>query len=392
MRLRTVLVPSTIRRATLQAFLSAKPARHARSLVAFALGASAFAAAGCPASAANRAVGAGPAASCDAASLAIEDNFVVGSFNGQTVTYKDLGPEVKKAEEKALRQYCDAVAGSRRIAFENHVTEALVGIEAKKANLGNDDWVRTEVEKKVPEPTDAEIQAFYDDQKKAMGDQLPPLDVVKPQVIGFLKREKSEAAVDTLITSLMDGANVKKSLPDVRSPPLDLKNGAHTASKGKVGAKVHVVEFADFQCPYCSKAAESVRQLVAKYGDRVEFSYRHFPLKQIHPNAQRASEIAQCAGEQGKFWEAYDALYANQTALEEANAKKIVVGVGVDEAKLTECLSAGRGAAQVDEDVAKGEYAGVEGTPSFFINGHSFQGNPTVGGIGQAIEEALKDG
>ncbi len=344
--------------------------------------------AGCPA-ASGRAAG-GHATSCDGASLAIEDSAVVGSFNGQNVTYKDLGADVKKAEEKALRQYCDAVAGSRRIAFENHVTEALVGAEAKKANLANDEWVKAEVEKKVPEPTDADVQKFYDEQKQAMGDQLPPLDVVRPQVVGFLKREKSEAVVDELIQSLMTTANVKKQLPDVRSPPLDMKNGKNTPSEGKVGAKVHVVEFADFQCPYCSKAAANVKELVKKYGDRVEFSYRHFPLKQIHPHAQRASEIAQCAGEQGKFWIAYDALYANQTQLEEENAKKVVVGVGVDEAKLNECLSAGRGASMVDEDVAKGEYAGIEGTPSFFINGRNFQGNPTVSGLGQAIEEALK--
>lgn len=355
-------------------------------------GLSAFALSGCPAAAGQQAQRAGGGAvSCDAAAFTISDDTVVGSFNGKNVTYKDLGPEVKKAEMKALRGYCDAVAGTRRIAFDNHVTESLVSDAAKKANLTNEDWVKGEVEKKVPEPTDAEIQSFYDAQKRQMGDQLPPLDVVRPQVVSFLKRDKSEAVVDELITSLMTSANVKRSLPDVRSAPVALPNGKHTAIKGKAGAKVKLVEFADFQCPFCSKAAESVRELEKKYGDKVEFSYRHFPLRQIHQNAQRASEISVCANEQGKFWEVYDALYANQSALDEENAKKLAVAAGTDEAKLTECLSSGRAAASVDEDVAQGDAAGIEGTPSFFINGRNFQGQPTVGGLSQAIEEALKE-
>jgi protein-disulfide isomerase len=365
---------------------------HARHALALAAVVGATLVAGCPATpnAAAPRVGAG-ATSCEGASFSLPDDSVVGSYNGQNVTYKDLGPELRRAEEKALRQYCDAVAGTRRIAFENHVTEALVGAAAKQANQSNEDWIRAQVEQKVPEPSEADVQKFYDEQKAAMGDQLPPLDVVRPQVVGFLKREKSEAAVDEIVSGLQKGANMKLTMPDLRSPALDLANAKHTATKGSTSAKVKIVEFADFECPYCSKAADTMRAVVEKYGDKVEFSYRHFPLRQIHPNAQRAAEIAQCAGEQGKFWDAYDALYKNQRALDEASAKQTVVGAGVDEAKLTECLSSGRAAAQVDEDFKKGEYAGVEGTPAFFINGRQFQGNPTPSGISQAVEEALRD-
>jgi len=329
-------------------------------------------------------------ATCADASLALADTTVVGNFNGQPVTYKDLGPEVRRAEERALRAYCDAVYTTRSIALDNHVTETLVEAEAKKTGQSADEWVRAEVEKRVPEPSDADIQAFYDKQKGAMGDQLPPLEMVRPQVVAFLKREKSEAAVTDLIEGLKKTAKLEKSLPDVRSPPIDLAAAPHTGVKGAKGAKVQVVEFADFQCPYCTRAAETVKALQEKYGDKVEFQYRHFPLRQIHPQAQRASEIAQCAGEQGKFWEAHDALYANQQALDEQSAIGHVVAVGVDQTKLTECLSSGRAAAQVDADFKKGEEAGVEGTPSFFLNGRKFEGNPTPAGLSQAIDEALR--
>lgn len=329
-------------------------------------------------------------ASCADASLALADTTVVGKFNGQPVTYSDLGPELRRAEERALRAYCDAVFTTRTTALDNHVTETLVEAEAKKAGQSADEWVRAEVDKRVPEPSEADIQAFYDKQKGAMGEQLPPLEMVRPQVVAFLKREKSEAAVTEVIDALKKNAKLEKSLPDVRSPPIDLAAAAHTGVKGARGAKVQLVEFADFQCPYCTRAAETVKALQEKYGDKVEFQYRHFPLRQIHPQAQRASEIAQCAGEQGKFWEVHDALYANQQALDEQSAIGHAVAVGVDQAKLTECLSSGRAAAQVDVDFKKGEEAGVEGTPSFFLNGRKFEGNPTPAGLSQAIDEALR--
>jgi protein-disulfide isomerase len=329
-------------------------------------------------------------ASCADASLALADTTVVGTFNGQPVTFKDLGPEARRAEERALRTYCDAIYTTRSVALDNHVTEALVEAEAKKAGLSADEWVRAEVEKRVPEPSDADIQAFYEKQKGAMGEQLPPLEIVRPQVVAFLKREKSETAVTDLIDGLKKTAKLEKSLPDVRSPPIDLAAAAHTGVKGAKGAKVQLVEFADFQCPYCTRAAETAKALQEKYGDKVEFQYRHFPLRQIHPQAQRASEIAQCAGEQGKFWEVHDALYANQQALDEQSAIGHAVAVGVDQTKLTECLSSGRAAAQVDADFKKGEEAGVEGTPSFFLNGRKFEGNPTPAGLSQAIDEALR--
>lgn len=327
--------------------------------------------------------------SCDAASLALTDDVVVGTFNGKPVTYKDLGPELRTAEQKALRSYCDTVAGSRNIAFDNHVTKILVDEAAKKAGVSTEDWVRGEVEKRVPEPAEADIQAFYDKQKAAMGEQLPPLEMVRAQVVQFLKREKSETAVEEVIGGLKKTATLTKSMPDVRSPPQDVSNAAHTPSKGGKGAKIKVVEFADFQCPYCTRAADITRELAAKYGDKVEFSYRHFPLRSIHPQAQRASEIAQCAGEQGKFWEVHDALYANQSALDEPSAIEHATKAGVDAAKLTECLASGRAAAQVDEDLKKGESLGVQGTPSFFINGRQFEGNPTAPGLSAAIDEAL---
>jgi len=104
---------------------------------------------------------------------------------------------------------------------------------------------------------------------------------------------------------------------------------------------VKVVEFADFQCPYCSRAADAVRELSAKYGDKIEVAYRNFPLRTIHPFAQHAAEVGQCALAQGKFWEMSDKMYSDQSKLDEDSLTASAKEVGLDTAKLDECSSPG---------------------------------------------------
>ena len=327
---------------------------------------------------------------CEAASLALADDAVVGSLNGTPVMVKDLGPELKAVEKKALREYCDTLASARRQALDNHITEKLVEAEAKKTGKTGDEWVREQVMAKVGEPSDAEVQAFYDERKKGAPEgAIPPIEAVKPQIVAILQRDKSEKAIAELVDGLQKTAAVERKLPDIRSAAVEIKTEAHTPVKGKAGGKVRVVEFADFQCPYCSRAADSMRELAAKYGDRVEFSYRHFPLRSIHPQAQRASEFAVCAGEQGKFWELHDALYADQEKLDENSLREASGRVGVDGKKLDDCLGSGRASSAVEADFKAGESIGIEGTPSFYINGRPFLGTPNVQGLSAAIEEQL---
>ncbi|HEY8376844.1 MAG TPA: thioredoxin domain-containing protein, partial [Nannocystis sp.] len=141
--------------------------------------------------------------------------------------------------------------------------------------------------------------------------------------------------------------------------------------------------------PYCARAAETIRQLKQKYeGKPVQFVFRHFPLS-FHPNARPAAEHAQCAHEQGKFWPLHDAIFAAQRELSDTKLKELAAQVGLDAGKLDECLASGRAAQLVEGDVRTGGDAGVGGTPSFYINGQSFEGNPTVAGLSEAIDAEL---
>lgn len=348
--------------------------------------------AGCSTTESSTAAPSAPARSastCAEASLALPQDTVVATIGGQPVKLSELGDEAKRAEEKALWEYCDAVFATRSRALEGYATEKLVEAAAAKAGVEPEAWVRGEMEKRTTMPTDAEVQAFYDSIKPP---DAPPLEAIKPRVVMMMQQERAEKAARGLFEELRAAASVKSTMPDVRSPPRDVDLAPHTARKGAAGAKIRVVEFADFQCPYCSRAAEAVSALTKRYGDRVEFAYRHFPLRGMHPDADRAAQAAQCAGRQGKFWEMHDKLYTAQQSLDAESILSAAKDLGLDAAKLEGCLTNGEAAGEVEIDLKKGTELGVEGTPSFFINGRPHLGNPTEEGLAAAIDAELARG
>lgn len=138
---------------------------------------------------------------------------------------------------------------------------------------------------------------------------------------------------------------------------------------GPSDAKVTVVEFSDFQCPACGATFPVVKQVQEEYGDRIKFVYRDFPLTSIHPFAQKAAEAAECADEQGKFWEYHDILFQNQTALAISDLKQYAGGLGLNQSEFDSCLDNGEFAIEVARDAAAAQSLGAPGTPTFFING-----------------------
>ena len=169
-------------------------------------------------------------------------------------------------------------------------------------------------------------------------------------------------------------------------------------AKGPADAKVTVVEFSDFQCPYCARfVQQTLPQILSTYGDKIRFVFMNFPLSQIHENAQKAAEASECANEQGAFWQYHDILFANQSALAVDNLKAYAAQLGLDATKFNECLDSGRMAplVQADMDAATkaAQEAGLDrfGTPAFFINGKSLSGAQPFDVFKQAIDAALAE-
>lgn len=198
-------------------------------------------------------------------------------------------------------------------------------------------------------------------------------------------------------TSSSDAA-VEVAGPDAPNSPVDVSEG-HLPILGKKGAKVAIVEFSDFQCPFCKTLFnDTLPQIKKDYVDtgKAKFAYRQFPLISIHPNAQKAAEASECANEQGNFWGYHDALFTNQADWESLSADEALAkfaeyanGLGLNGSQFSECVSSGKFTDQVNKDTSDGEKAGVDGTPATFINGVKLSGAVPFAQFKAEIEKAL---
>lgn len=157
---------------------------------------------------------------------------------------------------------------------------------------------------------------------------------------------------------------------------------------GNPNATVKIVEFSDFQCPYCASATKVVTQILENYGDQVSIEYKQFPLTNLHQYAFKAAEASECANDQGKFWEYGELLFANQKALTKRHLKSYAEQLSLDTETFNNCLDSGAKAKYVTADYNEGIGKGVEGTPTFFINGEIHQ-NWSYEDFSMTIESAL---
>lgn len=213
-------------------------------------------------------------------------------------------------------------------------------------------------------------------------------------IIGMLANHGDYKSSDT--DSGNGAIDVKQGAPNAPNAPAapsavkgDLTDD--DAVKGNPNAPVTMVEFSDYQCPFCGRYYAQTRpQIMKEYVDtgKVKLVFRDFPLS-FHPNAQKASEAAECAGEQGKYWEMHDKLYDNQKDLGIVNYKKWARELGLDGTKFDTCLDTGAMVNEIKKDMADGQAAGVKGTPGFFINGRELRGAQPYSAFKAIIDEEL---
>jgi protein-disulfide isomerase len=335
-----------------------------------------------PAAAPQPTAASGPADdACSNAALSLPRSTIVATVDGEPIRAEALGNDGRDAERDALHTYCREVHRIRTATTRRAVDDHLLARAARAKGVGTEEFVRTHIDQSVTRPDDAEIEAFYAANRT---EEAPALELVRAQVEEAMMKERSQAAYDALLTGLRKGSAVDTKLPDVRPPAQEITAAAHTATFGPADAKLKIVEFSDFECPYCSRAAKAVDAVKQRFGDQVQFSYRHFPLS-FHPAARPAAELTQCALEQGKFWELHDLIFENQSSLSAEALRGMGEKAGLDMAKVDECLLSGRAAKQVEDDLAKAQELGVRGTPAFYIDGRAYDGSP------EELVEAVAD-
>jgi protein-disulfide isomerase len=164
----------------------------------------------------------------------------------------------------------------------------------------------------------------------------------------------------------------------------------HDHVRGPATALVTLLEYGDYECSYCGLAYPVVEQLREWAGDKLRFVFRHFPLTQVHPFAEPAAETAEAAGARDKFWEMHDTLFTHQQALDSIHLVEYAARIGLDPAEITQELLARQHRQRVHEDFLSGVRSGVNGTPTFFINGVRYDGPPDFDSMSAALEQAAE--
>ncbi|HEV7798341.1 MAG TPA: thioredoxin domain-containing protein [Pyrinomonadaceae bacterium] len=157
---------------------------------------------------------------------------------------------------------------------------------------------------------------------------------------------------------------------------------------GPADAPVTLIEYGDFECPYCAAAHVIIKKVLEIMSDQLRFAFRHFPLTQIHPHAESAAEASEAAGAQGQFWEMHDLLFENQPMLDPPHLVAYAQELGLDLKRFVRELEEGVYRQRVREDFLGGVRSGVNGTPAFFINGDRYDGSWDIAPLITALERA----
>jgi len=310
---------------------------------------------------------------------------VVARINGKDITEAQLDAEIQGQLIGLKVQAHDA----RTKGLEKLIDDQLLEAEANKRGVSSADLVKAAVNDKLAEVSDEEAKAYFDSKvppnSKAEFDTGPR--PVKGRIKQILRREQETALRGTFIGSLREGAGVEVLLQPMR---FDVSYSDVNPRKGDPAtAAVTIIEFSEFQCPYCSKVLPTMDKIFETYGDKVAVVWRDYPLP-MHKEAPKASEAGHCANEQGKFWEMHDVMFQNQRALQVDLLKGYAGGIGVDQAKFDECLDSGRHAATVEADTKAGAAVGVRGTPAFFVNGQFLNGAQPFENFKKLIDAELE--
>ena len=268
-------------------------------------------------------------------------------------------------------------------ALDSIIEDKLVAAEAARDKVTKQQVLYSEIESNVPEPSPEEVEAFYQANKAQI---TIPHDQAIPRVKQYMMDQARKRYRDQMVYMLKKQFPVKILLDPVRT---DIATAGYP-SQGPETAAVTIVEFSDFQCPFCGGLFPTLKAIEKTYPDKVRLVYRQFPLTSIHPFAQKAAEASLCANDQKRFWEFHDSMFGDQMHLTVDDLKKRAVDLKLNTAEFNTCLDSGAKVSAVKKDIDEGSKAGAASTPTMFINGRFISGNQPYADIREIIEDELQ--
>jgi len=292
---------------------------------------------------------------------------VLATIDGTPLRLIDLGEAVTDQLAILAFEYDTQRFQLLEAGVKDAVRQRLLDAEATLRGTTTGEMLEAEVDSEI-EVTEADVQVWYEANSGRL--QGRPLEGLRPAIEQFLFEQRQEEGIEALTTELAVDRNVAVLLEPVRA---DIDTEGYP-SVGPADAPVTIVEFSDFECPFCGRFVPTVDQVKDAYAGRVRLVYRQFPLREIHPNAQKAAEASLCAEEQGKFWELHDLMFEEQDTLTVDDLKDKAERLDMDPRAFAACLDSGRYVDAVQSDVRAGQRLGVNGTPALFVNGRPVPG------------------
>lgn len=299
----------------------------------------------------------------------------VAEVNGVAVTRDEFEQKNSTRLFQARNSYFEA----EKKALDEYINERLLQEQARKEGISVTELFEKHVTSALPpDPSDDALKVYYEGL-----DSKEPFEVMKVKIRDHIRQKRLERARTTYIESLRKSATVAVKL----NPPRMIVPTDGFPVKGSREAPVMIVEYADYECPFCREIEPTLEQVLRTYAGKVAFVYKDVPLP-IHANAQKAAEAKLCAGVQGKYWEFHELLVGSKE-LQVGSLKERARRLNLDPAKFDQCLDSGAQASSVQASTAEAQNVGVQGTPSFLINGRFYSGVLTFDALRQVIDEEL---
>lgn len=307
-----------------------------------------------------------PPAAFVAPAYGAEPTAVAAYWEGGSLSYAEVTTPMQSQLDQMLSEYLMGRYDAEYQAAQQLMDEKIIEAEAKKRGMAAiEDLLKAEINDKVAKPTEAELAEAYEALKRKLRGQTmeEARGVLETAVTQKKQGERYAVWIEELRASYK--ATIQLPFPNVPRIPVSADDDPFV---GPADAPVTIVQFAEFQCPYCGKARESVDKVLANYDGKVKFVFRDYPLD-FHQNAIPAAVAANCAGKQDKYWPVHDAFMKNQAALAEGDLLRVAREAKLDMEAWETCRKDPTVEAEIRADFEDGAKAGVTGTPAFFING-----------------------
>jgi len=293
----------------------------------------------------------------------LSDDTVIARWNGGELKYQSINEALTPRFRQMKNAYLSEVHSIELDVLNARVAKALIKQESTRRGISEEAYMSSVAEssKKVE---DADVQEFYDANRSRINESF---EKVAGEIRSYLEKENKKDLVRSEIEKLYENAEVELLLPQPKLIPNSFQLEGRPR-KGPADAALTIVEFSDFECPYCRLSASDIERRLSSREDKVAVVFLHYPLS-FHKNAKPAAVASECAHRQQAFWPFHDAVFAAQDDLSEALYLEIAKQLKLDLGQFTKCLIDPKAREAVEADMKQGVNAGVKGTPSLFLNG-----------------------